>query len=410
MTSLYLTDQLPGTGGRIKVTPEDFQVEEIPLYLPSGAGEHLYLEVEKRGMTTFELLQRLARHFGLRERDLGYAGLKDARATTRQTVSLPGVRPEQVRDLAIDGVRVLDARRHGNKLRPGHLAGNRFLIRLREVRPQALEAALDILHVLADLGVPNRFGAQRYGVLGNSHLVGRALLRRDYDEALRQIIGDPGQINDERWRQAAAAFAGGDLDGALAALPGRFRDERRMLERLRSGSSSREAVLGLPRKLLRLFLSAIQSRLFDRLVDMRLASLGTLWPGDLACKHANGACFSVTDPSQEQPRADAFEISPSGPLYGYKVLLAEGQAGLLETALLDKEGLECADFRLGEGLSMEGERRPLRVPLGTFEARAEGSDLVLGFSLPRGSYATAVLAEVMKPETSDPDFDACNVA
>ena len=410
MTEPYLTDRLPGIGGRIKLDPDDFRVEEIPLYLPCGEGEHLYLDIEKRGLTTFDLLQQLARALGVRERELGYAGLKDARATTRQTVSVPGVSAEQALALDLPGVRILGARRHGNKLRTGHLAGNRFAIRVHAVAAGALEAALDILHVLADLGVPNRFGPQRYGVLGNSHRVGRALLQGDHAGAIAEVIGSPDAIADPRWRQAATAFAAGDLAGALAALPGRLRDERRMLQLLRDGRTPKEALLGLPRKLLRLYLSAFQSHLFDRLVTMRLASLGTLWAGDLAYKHANGACFTVTDPQQEQPRADRFEISPSAPLFGAKVTLAGGQAGLLERALLDKEKLQPAAFRLGEGLAMEGERRPLRVPLADFKARAEGDDLLLEFALPRGSFATSVLGEVMKPAGDEREFAAGSVA
>ncbi len=171
-----------------------------------------------------------------------------------------------------------------------------------------------------------------------------------------------------------------------------------MLNLLLKGKSHREAALSLPRNRLRLYLSAYQSHLFDRLVEMRLDTLDSLWTGDLAFKHDNGACFIVEDPRQEQPRADRFEISPSAPLYGYKVTLAKGQAGILEESLLLKEGLKREDFRLGEGLAMEGERRALRVPLEGYETQQEKEDLVLTFSLPRGSYATAVLREVMKAE------------
>jgi tRNA pseudouridine13 synthase len=392
----YLTTSFPGTGGSLKESPEDFLVEELPLYTPCGEGEHLYLTVEKRDLTTFDLLQQLARALGVPEREIGYAGLKDARATTRQTVSIAGVRPEQAMALELAGVRILAARYHRNKLRLGHLAGNRFEIRLREVRDGALETALDVLQVLEQVGVPNLFGQQRYGSLGNSHLIGAALLRRDFSGAAREIIGDPAKIGNERWRQGAAAFAAGDLAGALAALPSRMRDERRMLETLRAGRSAEEAVMGLPRKLLRLYLSAFQSALFDRLVAMRLGTLETLWEGDLAFKHDNGACFVVEDPAAEQPRADRFEISPSAPLFGYKVTLARGQAGLLERALLDKERLLLEAFRLPGGLGMEGERRPLRVPLAGAAARQDGEDLIVSFSLPKGSYATSVLREIMK--------------
>jgi tRNA pseudouridine13 synthase len=394
--SNYLTGALPGTGGTIKEIPEDFLVEEIPLYAPCGDGEHLYLRVEKCGITTFDLLQRLARALGVRERDIGYAGLKDARATTRQTLSLTGVTEEQALALDLEGIRILSAARHRNKLRLGHLAGNRFTIRVRQVGAEALEQALDVLSVLQDIGVPNRFGQQRYGSLGNSHTIGGALLRGDHAAAAAQIVGDPAAISNERWRQGAEAFAAGDYDTALAALPARFRDERRMIQMLKDGRSAKEAVLALPNKLLRLYLSAYQASLFDRMVDMRLATLDRLWAGDLAFKHDNGACFLVEDPEVEQVRADRFEISPTAPLFGCKLTQARGEAGLLEAALLDKEGVQLEDFRLGAGLTMEGERRPLRVPLSAAEAHCEGDDLVLSFALPRGSYATAVLREVMK--------------
>jgi len=397
--SSYLTASFPGTGGSLKESPEDFLVEELPLYTPCGDGEHLYLTVEKRGLTTFDLLQKLARALKIPEREIGYAGLKDARATTRQTVSVSGLRPEQATALEIEGVRILSARYHRNKLRLGHLAGNRFEIRLRGVGEGALETALDVLNVLEQVGVPNLFGEQRYGSLGNSHRIGAALLRRDFTGATREIVGDPEKITNERWRQGAEAFAAGDLETALAALPPRMRDEKRMIEALRAGRTEEEAVLALPRKLLRLYLSAFQSSLFDRLVAMRLQTLETLWAGDLAWKHDNGACFVVEDPAAEQPRADRFEISPSGPLYGYKVTLARGQAGLLESALLDKEKLTLPDFRLAGGLGMEGERRPLRVPLAGATARQEGDDLLVSFGLPKGSYATSVLREIMKNET-----------
>jgi len=392
----FLTARFPGTGGRIKESPEDFQVEEIPLYPACGEGEHLYLEVEKSGLTTFDALQRLAHVLGVPEREMGYAGLKDERALTRQFISVPGIRPEQAQGLELEGMRILSVRRHRNKLRLGHLAGNRFRIRIRDVVPGALERALDSLHVLEGIGVPNRFGLQRYGALGNSHLVGRAILRGDYKEAARQVVGDPETILNERWRLAAEAFRQERWQAALQELPPRFGSERRLIQDLLAGKTWQDAVLRLPRKLLRLYLSACQSSLFDRVVAMRLASLETLWPGDLAYRHDNGACFRVEDPVLEQERADRFEISPSGPMFGYKMTMASGPTGVLEESLMDKEKITLRAFRIGRGLSMEGERRPLRVPVREMDIRQDGNDLLLSFSLPRGSYATCVLQEIMK--------------
>jgi tRNA pseudouridine13 synthase len=392
----YLTDQIPGIGGTIRHQPEDFRVEEIPLYQPSGEGDHLYLTIEKQGLTTYDLLRELAIALDCRERDLGYAGLKDAQAVTRQTVSVPLRKPGDIKGLKIPGVTILSAALHRNKLRPGHLAGNHFRIRIHQPEPGSLQKALEILALLEESGVPNRFGEQRYGSLDNSHRIGRAILNQDFDAAVGEIVGDPLSILHPGWREAAEAYRNGDIEAAIEKLPRHCRPERTLLRLLKQGTPPKKAVLAMPRKLLRLYLSAYQSSLFDRLLDMRMKSINKIWPGDIAFKHVNGACFVVTDPAAEQPRADAFEISATAPLYGFKTKLAEAQAGLLEEGLLDKEGLTLRSFRLSGGLAMEGERRPLRVPIQAAACVTDGDDLLLSFSLPKGSFATTVLAEVMK--------------
>lgn len=392
----FLTGEIPGTEGSVKESCDDFFVEEIPLYLPCGQGEHLYLTIEKRGITTFDLLRKLSKTLNLKERDLGYAGLKDAQAVTRQTVSLPGVRPEQVAKLDIEGVTVLDARLHKNKLRPGHLAGNRFRILIREVKKDRTKCAEEILSILERRGVPNFFGQQRYGAMGNSHLVGRAIVRSDYIGAITEVIGDPEAIRNERWREGALSFREGDLSKALEAFPPRFRNERSLIRLLQQGKSPCDALFSLPRPLLRLYLSAYQSSLFDRIVMARLQSIDHLLPGDLAYKHVNGASFLVDSPEDEVKRLTLFEISPSGPLFGRKSLLAEGAQGATERSLLAEEGITRESFQLKKGLSMDGERRPLRVPVREVSVRSEGDDLSLSFTLPKGSYATSVLREVIK--------------
>ena len=396
MNEPYLTADLPGTGGVIKETPDDFRVDEIPLYLPSGEGEHLYIEVEKRNITTHELLRKAATTFSVPERDIGYAGLKDARATTRQSISISLVSPDDAKQLNDENITVLSAIRHRNKLRTGHLQGNRFSIRIREVAPDGELKARAILDQLVSTGVPNRFGRQRYGSLGNSHLIGRALINQDHEAAAKLIVGDPAVITNERWKQAATLFHNGQITEALAALPGQCRYERLILRKLDAGRSAKHAIKSLPRSILRLYLSAYQSYLFDRLVTMRLETLDTVWPGDFAYKHENGACFFVEDANAENSRAKQFEISASGPMYGFKSTLARGQSGIIEESLLESEGLKLEDFRLGGGLDMPGERRPLRVPIQDPLISTEKDDLLISFSLPKGSYATSVLREITK--------------
>ncbi|MCA1796121.1 MAG: tRNA pseudouridine(13) synthase TruD [Geobacteraceae bacterium] len=395
----YLSREFPGTGGEIKHTPEDFCVEEIPAYIPSGAGEHVYLWIEKRNCSTMHVVQLLTQHLKIKSGAIGYAGLKDNRATTRQWFSIEGGDEEALNavDLGPD-IQILDIQRHTNKLRPGHLRGNRFRIKIRGVEPDGYTLALDIIHVLQQTGIPNFFGPQRYGVRGNNHIIGGAILRADFESALQEIIGAPATINNQHWHDAAVAFHAGDLEQAIRVMPRRMRDERRLLQALRGGASAKKAVLSMNKNILRLYLSAYQSEVFDRQVRMRLDSLDILWPGDIAYIHASGACFRVEEPAHEQTRADAFEISPTGLMPGKKAMLAHGQAGILEAGLLDKEGMSEEQYTALKGLQLSSERRPLRVHATGLNCTREDSSLQVEFALPAGSYATSLIREIVKSE------------
>lgn len=393
----WLTADLPGTGGAYKQQPADFLVEEIPLYPCSGCGEHLYLWIEKEGISTHELLKQLKNGLKIKDRELGYAGLKDARARTRQLVSVPARCAERLDELQLHKAAILHNQRHGNKLRLGHLAGNRFTIRLRDTHPEAAQRAADILQRLEQQGVPNRFGEQRYGILGNSAKLGLLLLQGDFVEFCRELLGDPDLIRNSEWQAAAASYRRNDLEACLKLLPQRMNDERRLVRTLLEGKGPRRAALTLPHNLLRLYLSACQAQFFDHLLEQRLPNLYQLQAGDIAYKHANGACFRVETAADEQVRADRFEISPTAPLFGFKVMQASGPAGETEQTLLAAAGLTPNSWKLEKGLAMPGERRPLRVPLQ--QTRVETlteTDISLSFSLPKGSYATSVLLETIK--------------
>jgi tRNA pseudouridine13 synthase len=156
----FVTADRPGSGGRLKCSPEDFQVDERPAYLPGGSGPHLYLHVEKRGLTTRDAVRWLARALGVGERDVGYAGLKDKAAVTTQWLSFPVTRDPDPAGLATEGLRVLAASRHQNKLRVGHSRGNAFQV---VVRSGQLAAAAACAARLRETGLPNFFGPQRFG-------------------------------------------------------------------------------------------------------------------------------------------------------------------------------------------------------------------------------------------------------
>src|ERR1051325_3929458 len=151
----YFTKDIHGIGGTIKNRAEDFFVQEIPLYEPSGQGEHVYAEFQKIGLSTFDAIDRIGRALYARSRDIGYAGLKDARAITRQIFSIPNTTEAAVMNLKIPGIEPLWAARHGNKLRLGHLAANRFAIKVRDVNPTDVVKLSPLIDLLKNRGMPN---------------------------------------------------------------------------------------------------------------------------------------------------------------------------------------------------------------------------------------------------------------
>jgi tRNA pseudouridine13 synthase len=403
-----LTRDIPGIGGSIKERPEDFFVQEIPAYEPSGEGEHVYCEVEKIGVTTFDAIDSLAHALNVSPRDIGYAGLKDAAAITRQIFSIPGVTESDVMNLHLPQMSIKWAARHGNKLRPGHLRGNRFAIKIRQVTPTDVVKLTPLIRRLKERGMPNYFGEQRFGRRGNNHLLGAALLRGDDTETLRLLLGSPDKtLDNHKQRAAREAFERGEFEPAMKLWPRSSGSERRILARFIKTRSASAAVRTVDQRIRQLWISALQSDLFNQVVARRIDSLDKLLPGDLAEKHENGAVFRVVDAVAEQPRCDAFEISPTGPLIGYRMTLPELEPLQIEEEVFAARKIGPADFRVAGRLKVKGARRPLRVRPEDVELAAgvdeHGPHITAAFSLPAGSFATSFLRELMKlePEASD---------
>ncbi len=403
----YLTDDLPGIGGRIKEMPADFVVEELPLYSPSGEGGHTFFEIRKVGLSTFQAVRAIAQALGVPAGRISYAGMKDAQAVTCQVLSVEGIPPEVVMAAEVPHVQIMWAERHNNKLRIGHLRGNRFTIRIRGVDESLLGRCQAILDVLRRRGVPNRYGPQRFGQRGDSHLLGREVVRRDAKAFVERFLGRPHPHETAIVQEARSAFEAGRWQEAHALFPASMSDERRALQTLiQSGGDYRRTLAAVPRRLRTFFVSAYQSSLFNRVLDARLETLDRVFVGDLAMKHPGRSVFYVEDAEAEQPRVERFEISPTGPLYGYKMIQAAGRQGELEAAVLAAEDMTLASFRVGEGIKAEGERRALRFAVNEPELWYD-EGIMLRFSLPRGCYATALLAEIMKvPFLSDEGGEA----
>lgn len=402
----FLTRDVPPVPGAVKARREDFRVEEIPLYEPSGSGTHVYFTIEKSGLPTMAAVRQIARALGVEPRQIGYAGLKDARAVTRQRLSLEHVDPDRVARLALPGIRVIDVGRHGNKLRIGHLKGNRFAIRMRETDPSRLSDVKAVLDILTRRGLPNTFGPQRFGLRGDTWQIGRAMLRQDWDECIDVMLGRPGANDDGDVLRARRLYEEGRFADAADAWPWSFHNERRACRTLAKTNGSRSrAFKGVDKHVRRFYISAYQSRLFNRVVAARIDEIDRLWPGDLAYRHPQGAVFAVQDVQAEQPRCDAFEISPSGPLFGYRMTQPTGRAGELERDVLAQDGFTREDFRSPGVHRIKGGRRALRAPISEAAAEAgsdeHGAFIELRFFLPAGSYALCVVREICKADVAD---------
>ena len=400
-----LTSDFPGVGGTIKQRVEDFFVQELPLYEPSGEGEHVYCEVEKAGVTTFDAVNRIAAALGVSSRDVGVAGLKDARAVTRQVLSVWGTTEAAVMALRLPGISVRWAARHGNKLRLGHLAANRFAVKIRGVTPTDVVKLKDPIDVLRRRGMPNYFGEQRFGRRGDNDKLGAALVRDDNIGALSLLLGRPDpSVDDPDTVKARDAFDRRDNEAAMRHWPRRSGMERRVLARLMKTGRPGAAVRAIDEKLRRLWVSALQSRLFNEVVARRVSggTLDRLMDGDLAWKHDSGGVFRVEEAraAEEQPRCDAFEISPSGPLIGYRMTAPSGEPLRIEQEAFAAAGLEAGDFRSRAIGRVKGARRPLRVRPEDVDLSAgvddHGGYIAVAFTLPPGSFATVLLHELMK--------------
>lgn len=338
----------PSTRPRIRVVPEDFEVEEIPLETPRGEGQHLWLWVEKRLRNTDQVLDDLAHGLGVAPREVGYAGRKDHRAVTRQWMSVPAHVEEQCKALRLPQAEILRAERHPHRLRLGELAGNRFRLRVQQVDAATADGLPQRLAGLVERGMPNRFGPQRFGRDGRNADRGAEMLRR------------------------------GRLKG--------------------------------PRRKAMLMLSALQSRVFNRVLEQRGEAYDRLIPGDLVRWHASGELQLIDDPTAYGQQCLDGELSATGPIFGSKMRWPRGDVMAAEERAMEE--LDLPPLRrldLPRGLKLYGDRRPLRVPLKDLTHQLNSETLELGFVLPPGSYAT-VLLEALLPggygEGPDPESAA----
>jgi tRNA pseudouridine13 synthase len=342
----FLTADLPGIGGRIKAVDDDFEVEEIPAYQPCGEGAFLYLWIEKRGLGAEYFTRQIARRLNISVGEVGTAGMKDRHAVARQMVSVPADVEPRLQDLDGEGIRILSVSRHGNKLKPGHLHGNRFRILIRGVLDGAGERVAPIIEHLKRDGLPNFYGAQRFGHDGETGKLGFDMLRNG---------GKTGPRNPF---------------------------------------------------LRKLALSAAQSALFNRCLAQRMQDslLRRVLAGDVMMKWPFGGLFVAREVETEQGRFDRREIVTAGPMFGKKMFASEDEAARREAEVLHEADLTTQAFH-GFGKLLSGTRRHNLIYLDDLAAAVEPEGVRLAFTLPAGSYATVLLREITKNDGGDGDAE-----
>ena len=323
----------PPARGLIRAQAEDFRVTENLGYEPTGEGEHLWLEIEKRNANTLDVARDLARLAGVHPRAVSFAGLKDRNAVTRQpfTIHLPGKPDPDWQGWPEQPFKVLFATRHARKIQRGKLAGNSFELVVRELDGD-LDQLEQRLRTVAELGVPNGFGEQRFG--GNNIA------------------------------RAKALFSG---------------ELRRPPSKAKRG----------------FYLSAARSMIFNLVLSERIAA-GTwnrLIGGDIAMLDGTRSVFAAEANDADQRRRCAeLDLHPTGPLTGLDDTPSDTAAGQIERAVFEQQAELVAGL---QKFGLKPERRAFRMRMANLDGSMEGNLLKLCFDLPRGCFATSVLRELI---------------
>lgn len=348
------------THGTIKAhfaqNAKDFVVEEIPLYPFSGSGEHLALKIRKKGLSTWELVQILSERVGVKARDIGYAGLKDKQAMTVQHLTLPAKFEKAFERFEHPQIKILEMTRHNNKLKLGHLKGNRFFIRLKKVFPHDALKLTEALNKIGEGGMPNFFGFQRFGRDGDNYKKARAML--DGEAKIRGRKMQTFLINALQSERFNAWLS-------------RRLEISHLIEGFKPGELVKE--LGWEEGVIKTLKNQLQ--------------LFRLLPGEVMCHYPYGKLYEAQDVIKEAERFGAKDVSPTGALSGHRVMLASGLAGEIEIPFF-------------EDIPAPGDRRYAWVFPAVENSRyiQEQAHFELAFSLPKGSYATALIEELLHDE------------
>ena len=339
---------------RFKQTARDFVVEEIPLYEFCGDGEHLVMFVRKKNMSTMEMVGVFARFLGIKDRDIGYAGLKDKHAMTKQYISIHKQHEEALEKFEHENIKILSKVYHNNKIRIGHLRGNRFYIKLKKVNPTSAIKIDEALKNISQYGMPNYFGYQRFGNDGDNHIDGEKIAK-----------GEKKERNPKIKKLLISAYQ--------SHLFNMWLSRRLEINTLVSSfeATELESLLNIPLEQIKKL--KIQKHPFKVML------------GDIMEHYPHGRLFDFDGSDEDLERFNARSISVTGLLCGSKVKTSSDTAGTIEKTYNDT-------------INAEGARRYAWVYPTEVEGRFNQveAQYELNFTLPKGSYATVLIEELAK--------------
>jgi len=430
----YYVSDAAGIGGQLRASPDHFRVEEIetvepePLAADAGGYPHVLLRATLREWDTNDFASALSDRLGISRERVDWAGTKDKYAITTQLFTVRKGDPEAIERVNLSGADIDVLGRSGRGLTFGDLAGNRFEVTVSE--PEQVET---IEAVTADLqafggsddrvGVPNVFGQQRFGSRrAITHEVGLAIVRRDWEGAVRTYVGNPSERERESTRDARATVEAcwddREWGRATEALPEYLGYERAMVQRLAEidgdePADFRAALTALPTNLQRLFVNAAQSYVFNRICSERLRRglpFDEPVEGDVICFGDRDAPADLELPDADRTQVvtgsrldtarrhvDRGRAFVTAPLVGTDTEFGAGEPAEIARAVLGDLDLAPADFDLPDEFESTGTRRAILVRT---SLTVSGDPPTFTFALPKGSYATVLLREYMK---TDPD-------
>lgn len=337
-----------------KQTPRDFVVEEIPLYEFSGTGEHLVLHVRKKSLSTPEMISAITKYLGIKSKEIGYAGLKDKHAMTKQYISLHKKFEAKMDDFSHENIKILSKAYHDNKIRIGHLKGNRFFIKLKKVNPTSATKIDEAIKNIAAYGMPNFFGYQRFGNDGNNYIDGEKIAKGEKNERnvkIRKLL----------------------ISSYQSHLFNLWLSRRLEINTLVHNFDVKELepLLNIPKDEL--------SKMKSQKHPFKLIS------GDIMEHYPHGRLFDYEGSEHDLERFNAKDISVTGLLCGKKSKIASDTARVIEKEFDDE-------------INADGTRRYAWVYPENIEGRfkQEEAQYELNFSLPKGSYATVLIEEIAK--------------